>query len=328
LRSICEDIALALSSSEYAFTDENLNSFYNFLLKCGENGLLIRFILQQAKDKTYKFPWGHFLEALYQAQIDMDDSLIKIIRKVLKNTDAQYEACRCYHWDSLLVDIDLWRSQKKWESGKRGPLLRKQLFEELELLRTQQLYENENLLLLKLKKIFSNDPDVDKEIQITRERKAYEVLNKYDALQASSFKNEQHENEILEGNLFWNSILQNQKENPEMTYDLALACWMLEDYSGALELLNSSPSKYEVVWLRMELLLKTRRYLELLDALPEIEMKYSSDPETFFATALLRAQSYWGLGQKHSAIEILESLIATRPHYRSATVLLNQWRGL
>ncbi len=329
MQSLCEDLVMGFTNSDFDSTEENLNAFYNFLLMAGQNDLLVRFALKQAKNKAYQFPWGHFLEALSQAHFELEDQVLELVRQALNSTPAQYEASRCKKWDSLFANIDLWRSQKKWEQGKKGPLLRKQLFEELEVARLQQLYEAEDSVLQKLKKMFLNDADVEKEIQTTRERKAYDVLNKYDSIQNPQFAETSAPALDQEENLFINSIKEAQTLNPEMTYDLALACWMLEDFSGALEILNQAGhDKSRTIWFEIEILVKTRRYLDVLEMLPQVELSFSNDPETFFATALLRAQAFWGLGQKNTAIEILESLISTRPHYRSASVLLNQWRGL
>ncbi|HRO68156.1 MAG TPA: hypothetical protein PL182_11375, partial [Pseudobdellovibrionaceae bacterium] len=68
------------------------------------------------------------------------------------------------------------------------------------------------------------------------------------------------------------------------------------------------------------------RLVELLHELARVELLQSEDSETFFATAYLRAQALWGLGQKHAAIEVMESLLASRPQYRSGLSLLSLWR--
>lgn len=327
---ICEDLVFSFSKSGHDWDTENLNTFFTFLLKSGQNDLLINFCIDQAiKNKNFVFPWGHFLEVLFQAQTDMDDKLSSLLKKTMKVSRFQYEASRCFRWDFIFADVDQWRSQKKWELGKRAPLLRKEMLEELNLLRAQQLIDAETKHLQKMKKMFPQDPEIEKEIQGTRERKAYDVLSKYEGLQIFQIKERQEEELQDSKNVFFESLLSAQRKDPSVTMDLAMVCWMIDDYEGARILLENYMEPTDTaIWFKMEVLLKSRRYLDVLNELPQIELKGANNPETFFATALLRAQSYWGLGQKNKAIEILESLLASRPHYRSAPLLLNQWRGL
>src|SRR5690606_30020977 len=99
-------------------------------------------------------------------------------------------------------------------------------------------------------------------------------------------------------------------------------------FETALEIIDLAPIEEEALaWLRLEALLGCRRFIELLTELTNMEMALSHEPETFFATAYLRAQAFWGLGQKHNAIEVLEGLLASRPHYRAASSLLTLWSG-
>jgi hypothetical protein len=112
-----------------------------------------------------------------------------------------------------------------------------------------------------------------------------------------------------------------------MAFDFAVAAYMLESFEDALSLLSFSEETESLIWFRMEVLLKCRRFVELLTDLAKIEILFAHDPETFFATAYLRAQAMWGLGQKHTAIEVLEGLLAARPHYRAASALLSIWSG-
>jgi hypothetical protein len=114
-------------------------------------------------------------------------------------------------------------------------------------------------------------------------------------------------------------------ENREIALDLALAFWFLEDHNRALEILAWAPAGRAHDWLNAELLFASRRFVEALELLNTVEVKYVEDPESTFAVSYLRAQCLKELGQHASALEIMQSIVHIRPHYRSAHALILQW---
>jgi hypothetical protein len=112
-----------------------------------------------------------------------------------------------------------------------------------------------------------------------------------------------------------------------MAFEFAIAAIMLESYEAALQILEFCEPTESLLWLRLEVLLQCRRFVEVLNEIAQVEVMLAHQPETFFATAYLRAQALWGLGQKHTAIEVIEGVLAARPHYRAASALLNIWSG-
>ncbi len=316
-----------IENSDYEWTAENLNSIYVYLLKTGQGQLLIDFVIKHVKDKKFVIPWGHFIEAVSQLYSEIAPELLKICKVAIKETQGKYLACQSEKWDAIFPDIIEWRAEKNLQSYEKAPLLKKDLFEKLNTLRTQQLYIAEQELLQKLNKMFPGDLDVQRELQKIKERYAYEVLNRYAGFRKAEFNfEEDQDKKILEA--FAQSLLATAKKQTAMAVDFAVVAWMLEDYENSYQILQLGEKNHSSLWMKTELQLKTRRYVELLEDLVEIEMTFAGDPETFFATALLRAQAFWGLGQKHTAIEILEGLLASRPSYRSASVLLDLWRTI
>ncbi|MNL11546.1 hypothetical protein D3C87_1323860 [compost metagenome] len=121
------------------------------------------------------------------------------------------------------------------------------------------------------------------------------------------------------------SLIEAAAENPELAADLAIAAVMFEMPETALKVLEFAEADASMIWLRMEVLLMARHFIELLNEISKTEVMFAHEPETFFATAYLRAQAFWGLGQKHTAIEVMEGLLISRPHYRAASALLSVW---
>lgn len=314
-----------LEKGDCEWNENNLNSVYTFLLLSGQAQLLIKFVIKNLREKNFTLPWGHFIEAVSQCYDEIDPDLLKSFSKGIKETKGEDQACRSFQWDSLLGEMQSWREEKNRRAQTRLPEIKKELLERLQTLRTQQLFVAEKELLQRLGKMFPKDPEIERAHQSIKERQAYDVLNRYSGLKnpAFSFKETSEKNNLE--NLS-RAFLEAAEKFPEMAVDFSIATWMLDDYETSYQILQFAEESLSALWLKTELQLKTRRYVELLDDLIKIEISFANDPETFFATALLRAQAFWGLGQKHTAIEILESLLASRPSYRSASVLLETWR--
>lgn len=324
--SLGETLLEKLQSSEYEWSNDNLNSTYNFLLRSGQARLLIHFVLKNLREKKLVLPWGHFIEAIHQLYEELEPEILIAIKKGILETNGQQQACRSFKWDALIGEMQTWRAQKSELFALQSPLIKRDLLEKLRTLRTQQLFTAENELLRRLEKMFPNDPEIQKEKLQAKERHAYDVLNRYSGLKNTEMNFEEGPDILALQNIS-ESLLEASRQNPDMCCDFAIAAWMLDDFEKAYQILEFAEDSPSSIWLRTELQLKTRRYVELLDDLIKIELFFAEDPETFFATALLRAQAFWGLGQKHTAIEILESLLASRPAYRSASILLETWRS-
>ena len=100
-----------------------------------------------------------------------------------------------------------------------------------------------------------------------------------------------------------------------------------ELYDLGLQLLNQAPETFAGEWLKAEILFESGRFLDLLKHVEHIEKNLSTSPESTYGAVYLKAQAYFGLGQKDIAIQMLESLSQIRPAYRSTEALLHQWRS-
>ncbi len=118
-----------------------------------------------------------------------------------------------------------------------------------------------------------------------------------------------------------------ENKNSKMPYMIAVALYMLELYNPAIEALQSAERNVATDWLIVECLLKSRRFVETLDAVITIESKYKDDPETTFGATYARALALEGLGQKAAAAELVQSILNVRPSYRSAQALQRRLLG-
>jgi hypothetical protein len=101
----------------------------------------------------------------------------------------------------------------------------------------------------------------------------------------------------------------------------------LEDYSHALALvphMEASPSRD---WLHVELLILTKKFADALAYLKQLDTIWAAEPSYYSAKVYYVAQCFWGLGDRHKAIELMENLNQIKPDYRLSGALLKEWRS-
>lgn len=330
LDQVAERLIQNLEASPEQMTLDNINSLARFLIKAQNPLKLVEFVLRYIDNEHFPIPWPYFLEALGMVSTELDEKTVKALIEGIQEDNAEAEAARSQTLNQVISPLGEWRSNRKYKIHKDYLNNKRLLLDQLITLRTQQLYEQEKSLLQRLQKLYPGDADIRREVNEHKQRYALEILQKrspkkrHVKIEDLSPKDPEVE-AALEALL--QSLLESAEQNPEMAFDFAVAAFMLESYEAALDILSFSEETLSLLWFRMEILLKCRRFIELLNELAKIEVALSHEPETFFATAYLRAQALWGLGQKHTAMEVLEGLMASRPHYRAASALLSVWSG-
>lgn len=326
--AVAERLIPFIEGTEDMFTTSNVVTLSRFLLKTGQYAPLIEFVIKHFGNPEFRIPWPYFLEAIVLSRSDVTDMLADVLLEGIAETKEMAEASRSKALDLHTPTLKAERADRRLQIIKGYQRQKDSLLEQLVTLRTQQLYERERQLLQRLQRMYPGDPDVEREARNHRERYALEVLAKHSRMTKNvTFAAEPDpEVEALKPGLAA-SLREHAERDTSLAPDLAIAAAMADLWDEALDILAISPIASKFDWMRLELLLGANRHLELLNELPAAEQAHAGDSETFFATAYLRAQAMWALGQKHQAIEILESLLAARPQYRAGVSLLTIWKG-
>lgn len=319
------------SNPDYLTQKDTIEAFARYLLNCGFYRTLRDFCARHLDEETFACPWPYFVESLALLDNDLPESTQRSFEKAIRELGLQRELSRSPNGDKAIPEVRDYRNERMERTAKEIQKQKNDLLDKLKTYRVQRLNEKEKELLMLLQKMFPNDEVVKQEVESHRHHYALEIISKYSN---RSRKNVNHEknNEVPQEVATIQSVLSEDlqilaSENPSLAYDLAIAACSLEAYGLGLEILDYAQPDENALWLRMELLLKEKKYLELLTELSQLEQTFSHEAETFFATAYLRAQALWGLGQRDSAIEVMEGLLSARPHYRSGLTLLEVWRG-
>ncbi len=311
---------------------ENNNKFLFFLMRSGRSDLILQFYQFNIQNKKFYWNRAYFIYGLIKAYPNLDEELVEIIKSSLEiNQNDQHwiEASRTKIADKYFPKLKIVRRKLKEFYKRKYEKKREELLHKFDLFRSQQLIEPAKEVLKRLEKTFPRDIELKRISYSFSQLDAEAVFEKYKTKKKGTFSKPKNDPDVemarqaLEKNL----ITDLEKYSNEYQ-DLVILCLFIESYECALNILKKSQTDFKNVWLYVEILIKNKRYLEVLHILPIIEKQLSDDPETFSSSTYCRAICFWNLGEKSSALEVLESLINSRPNYRSAEVLYQEWQKI
>lgn len=297
-----------------------------FYLQSGFYASLAQLLVKNLRNNSF-FPWPYFTEALLRSYPATEPDLKASIIAGAKDENSVSELARSHSLDHFEPSFAEVREERQRSIRSQWIQRRTDLFHELELLRTQGLFEQEEALLQRLLQMYPDDSEVQELLTLLKKRRALELFARRSAYKPKARpidKLEPIEQDILI------AIERSQNEaladTPELAADFSISHWMWDNPEAALRIIEESGSSPALDWLYLELLLKSRHYVDILETLPGLELQYSMDPDTTWAAIYYRAQAMWGLQYKLQAIEMLESLVALQPDFRSAAILLEEWK--
>jgi hypothetical protein len=327
------DLAADALSKKYQKRKVSIQEFETisaFFLNCGFWASLVNFILRKLENKSL-ISWGHFCEALFKASPLIETEIKQAIIDGAESENALSELSRSRsmdHFDERLVQLRQQREQVTFESDEDRKI---ELLQNLEIVQSQGLRDAEGKVLEQLMELAPGDPNILELRRQYQQRLAKDMITerplpeKKKEVELDFHVQKDPETQSLLDQIEA-SMKHKLKKNPQLCPDFALAHLQFENQDAAIRLLNLVPADSEIDWLKAEAFLKGRRLVELLEHLSYMESSYSIDPDTTFAVNYFRAQALWGLAQKQEALDIMEKLVAARPHYRAAHALLDEWK--
>lgn len=327
--AVAEKLVQLFADHPEDWSAESLKQLSRFLLNCGLYQVLVGFCLKHINAKNFVMPWSYFIEALARGLPDLKEDIIKFIVMGIEEENAAEQVCLAEGAERFIKKSQQWKNELTRKRRKQASQLKQQMLEELLTLRTQQLYEQEKSMLGKMQRMFPGDQDILEEIRQHKERYALDILaRRSPSARTPQIQEDPASPEALAlAESLKHTLVKAAEVYPTMAFDFAIAAYMMDEPQISLAILEKSNPTLPQTWFYLEVKLRCRHFLEVLNELHQLEVKQAHEPETFFATAYLRAQAYWGLAQKHVAIEILENILAARPNYRAGATLLDLWRS-
>jgi hypothetical protein len=335
LETICAEIISKYEKSDMLSPSE-VESISHFLTLSGRIDLLFKFYLKcLRKESLSDFPWGSFTEAYKQNEAELSEDLVDIIESSFAEKKNYENASKSPTLVNSIPALSTYLTSKRAEFEIERLQIKTKLISQLNHNRLYQLREQEESTLQQLVKIFPHDSEVKLLHQAHLEKKADDILARVRTPKSKRHSKKVTETVSKETEDFVTELKKHihhladrlQTEAPEQIYNLTMLALQFDLNDLALELVNKTPRTFASEWLKAEILFESGRFLDLLKQIENLEKDMTSTPEATYGAIYLKAQSYYGLGQKVIAIQLLESLSAKVPSYRSTEALIHEWKN-
>jgi hypothetical protein len=309
---------------------EDLEVLAQFFLSCGYTASLARFLAKKLDEGSSPIPWPHFVETLLLSQEQLEPEIKKALIEGAAAHGQLQSLCRTKkldHYSPALEDSRRGRRRLIWDRHLKD---RRDLLQKFDMIRSQGLWQEEEKILEQLLVLHPRDEDMRNKKADFRQRRALDVMSfKQNTKVRARLPNLGFEEFTSAEIEILDALTASQKmatpTHPHLIEDFAVFHLMIEAPDRALEF-SAQSQTVAGDWLHAEGLLRSRKFVDLLDFLAFLEAHHGEDPETVFGVIYLRAQALWGLEHRFSAIELIEGLLSVRPQYRSAISLLEQWK--
>jgi tetratricopeptide (TPR) repeat protein len=307
---------------------EEKRPLWHFLYNIGRDKPLVEAMRLGLEERT-RIPFDLLIDLCARANLQPGASVQESLLKGLKKQKALDEIISSRGWDKWEPRLGAMRNELielKIEENKK---VKENMVEKFLFLKNQRMTEQAGRVLKRMIELFPEDTSLGKMQREFDEDRAREILSTHMAtLQSEAMERTRTQPSTADLAMVKSFLAEGEKvafDHREFAFDLAIAFWFLEDYERALEIMEYSQPSLSTDWMRAELLFASRRFLEALEQINMLEIKYIEDPETTFAVSYLRAQCLFSLGQQASALEILQSIVRVRAGYRSAHALILEW---
>lgn len=331
LEDICAEARVQFTDQTLSL--EELEIIGTFFLYAGQSTSLVEFFLKLLAQNK-QIPWALFAEALFLSTSVIPET---VKTALIQGAEAQGQLSELSrsemldHFDERLPELRILRKNTFDQILAEKKEL---LLSQIELLKSQGIYSEEERLVEKFARTFPNDSNIAILKEKRAQRKILGLLQDVIHEKPTWIPIEKYQTKDSETEATLKAIEKSMKEaltsttdKSLLSKDFAIAHLMMENEDATLRLLDPQILDFESQWLRFEALLRARQFLLLIKELHLAERAWTHLPETTFGILYYRAIAFWELGQKESAIEIMESISISRPEYRNAIGLLSEWRG-
>lgn len=329
LLSGARELAKAWRTNQY--TPKQQYVFAQFFIAAGLTQQCLKEIERLIIEERH-LPWAQISEILFQLKIAPNKEEKLAIVEGVEEEKALGEILKSSHADDISQYFFKARGRLKARETEKSLERQKSLREKIVFLRSQRMLDEESKALDQYQKMYPHDQSLVEDKKSYEERWARHIVSEnIDHRSEKSDIEEMARPLTKEQSEVRKLLLNHAKEiiqkNPQKNYDLAMTLAFMDFNHEALEILRLGERAGTAEWFELDLLLKSRNFLEALELSAKLEIKYADDPESSFAVIYARARALWGLGQKSQAIEFMKSIVKIKAHYKNANSLLSHWTG-
>ncbi len=303
-----------------------------FLLASGLYPLLFEQIERITLERT-RVPWAQLVELLGRSGLKPDELEVRALVDGAESQDGGVsELFRSPYLDVLDETLAERRRKLRAEKDREIEEKKSAFKDKLQFMRANRLFDQEKQVLEEIQAQFPEEPEFAAERESFQLRWAREIVA--NAAPETDLTSDLHwkldkltPEQTAMKDLIVARARELAKAKPALAYDLALALHQMDLNADAIEVLDFGYTSGASDWLRLELMILARQFVNALDHASKLEVTYAGDPDAAFAVTYARARALYGLGQSSMAVDLLRSLVRIRPNYKSAQSLLLDWSG-
>jgi tetratricopeptide (TPR) repeat protein len=306
---------------------EQKRPIWFFLYNTGRERTAMEALETQLKNKE-RVPFDLLITLSTKAAQQPEDKEVQSLIKGLRKQQAFTDLMAVTTWDHLDGRLAQMRAELTKQNLSEQQAAKENMREKFYFLKNQRMSEQAGRVLQRMLELYPEDQELAAQKLEFDEQWAREVLSNHVPEFHPTSDRTKTGPGAADQAMLKAFMAEGEKlclDQRSIALDLAVAFWFMDEYDPAIEILSWAEPGVTVDWMRAEVLFAARRFLEALEHLNTLEIKYVDIAETTFAANYLRAQCLYGLGQRTSAMEIMQSIVRVRSQYRSAHALILEW---
>jgi hypothetical protein len=310
----------------------SINSYCSFLFEAQEWEYLIFISVSQLK-KNAPVSWDFLGEALNKISDEkLRTQSLQACLDFFQNPQYEIPFLRTRAFDQINPQVQDWRNFFLKQKQRALDETKATLLDQLRMFKHSANFSDyEKNVLIKIDKMYPNDPEVKKITENAKIREFKDILKKYGTnyspehfLSQPDLKAESKFKNILLNECI--KLIKLPENNP---LDFVYLFIFIEAYEEAIQILERIPPSEIGNWLMMDLLILAKKFTQALSWTDYLEENnpFKYDLEKLSQLYYNRARSLWELNRKQNAIATIENLLKWNPEYRIASHLLYEWRA-
>lgn len=329
--------ALLERSRRNLLSNQEQDDVFQFMIDAGlytkffdEMSRLIGLLAENEDRDSIRIPWGKLIEALGRSGVHIEKQEFKAIFAAAKEGQASADLVQSHLLDSQYAEFAKLRENLLAEETKARADKKQSLKNQLDYMRANRMFEQEAKILDEIQALFPEEKDIQADRESHDIRWAREIVSNYqsqgDLLADLRWRVDRLNPELTETKkLITKRAFDLAQSDSQLAYDLAVSLHLMDFNNEAIEILSFANTSCAADWLKLELMIRARKFVNALDEASRLELIYADDPEASFTAIYARARALHGLGHRVEAIDLLRSLVRIRPNYKSAQSLLLDW---
>ncbi len=274
-------------------------------------------------------PWDVVFQLVSMGTEQMGKDLVDALLagatrdKDLKNLSAaaHFSKHRDPRWQKI-TKAEFNEFEKKIKESRR------MLFEEAMIFKNEGMRKEMVEVLQKIFILFPHDQEALKLFNSIQEREVDESLDRI----KKTFERRTRPRHLKFDSEDWLELSKTIKDvqqswNSDLCFEMAVGLFQMGLSADALNMLETHKAQWgeKEKFLELEILVQTEKFAEALESAQGLILEFKNVPESLTGALYFAAKAYYGLEDFEQAIAILKALIAHRPNYRDALILLSQW---